>query len=262
MSLRSVLEAFDRAPVARQVAGALPSQGTSLRLGGLPGSAGAMVVAWLAMRFPQRLFAVIAPTPAEAERWLSDLQSLSDEPVALYPQRESLGEEEPHYEIAGERAETLEALLTGRLRLLVTTARATAERTRVPGTLLDLRLTLQQGSRRPLSEVVTRLEAMGYHRVPSVTEVAEFSVRGGIVDVYGFGMADPARCEWWGDDLHSLRSFDLTTQRSGEALAEVTILPLATPAAESQGRGSGPAADPSRPPPGRHDGRGGITRAG
>ncbi|MGH7656968.1 MAG: transcription-repair coupling factor, partial [Gemmatimonadales bacterium] len=120
-------------------------------------------------------------------------------------------------------------LLTGRLRLLVTTARATAERTRVPGTLLSLRLRLVAGSREPLSGIVARLEAMGYRRVPAVTEVAEFSVRGGIVDVYGFGMADPARCEWWGDDLHSIRTFDLTTQRSGKPQGEVTILPLAIP---------------------------------
>ena len=67
---------------------------------------------------------------------------------------------------------------------------------------------------------------MGYQRVPMVTEVAEFSVRGGIVDVYGFGMAAPARIEWWGDDIESIRAFDLTTQRSGEELAAVTILPI------------------------------------
>ena len=68
---------------------------------------------------------------------------------------------------------------------------------------------------------------MGYRRVPTVTEVAEFSVRGGIVDVYGFGMSSPARCEWWGDVLASLRGFDLTTQRSLEDLDEVTVLPVA-----------------------------------
>ena len=67
---------------------------------------------------------------------------------------------------------------------------------------------------------------MGYKKVPIVTEVAEFSVRGGIVDVYGFGMAAPARLEWWGDDLESIRSFDLTTQRSGDAIDELTILPI------------------------------------
>ena len=43
-------------------------------------------------------------------------------------------------------------------------------------------------------------------------------MRGGILDVYGFGMAAPARLEWWGDDITSIRGFDLTTQRSLEEL--------------------------------------------
>lgn len=200
-----------------------------MRLGGVAGSSGAVLAAWLARSYRQRLFTVIAPTPSEAERWLSDIRALTDLPVALYPQRESLGEDEPHYEIAGERVETLEALLSGRLRLLVTTARATAERTRVPAALERLRLVLRAGERRPLSEVARALENMGYRRVPTVTEVAEFSVRGGIIDVYGFGMSDAARCEWWGDELNSLWVFDLTTQRSLGQVDEITILPVAAP---------------------------------
>jgi len=80
----------------------------------------------------------------------------------------------------------------------------------------------------PFATVVERLEAMGYDRVPTVTEIAQFSVRGGILDVYGFGMATPARLEWWGDDLASLRTFDLDSQRSGEAIDRVTVLPVKT----------------------------------
>ena len=198
-----------------------------------------MLTAWLAQRFPQRLIVVMAPSPADAERWLSDLALLTDEPAALYPQREALGEDEPHYEIAGERAETLEALLSGRLRLLVTTARATAERTLVPAALERLTLALAPGERRGLSEVVGALETMGYRRVHTVTEVAEFSVRGGIVDVYGFGMAAPARVEWWGDEIASLRAFDLTSQRSGEELRGITVLPITTGAVRGDGQMGG-----------------------
>src|SRR5207247_123534 len=72
------------------------------------------------------------------------------------------------------------------------------------------------------------LGAMGYERVPGVTEVGQFSVRGGILDVYGFGMAGPARVEWWGDAIQSLRGFDLDTQRSGEGIDRVTVLPIRT----------------------------------
>ncbi|HEX2450017.1 MAG TPA: transcription-repair coupling factor [Gemmatimonadales bacterium] len=230
MTLRPVLDAFGRAPATQELASRLPARSTALRLGGLPGSSAAVLAAWLAHRFPQRLLVVIAPSPADAERWLSDLALLTEEPAVLYPQREALGEDEPHYEIAGERAETLEALLRGRVRLLVTTARATAERTLVPAALERLTLTLAAGERRGLRDVVSALETMGYRRVHTVTEVAEFSVRGGIADVYGFGMAAPARIEWWGDEIASLRAFDLTSQRSGEELPGVTILPITTAA--------------------------------
>jgi transcription-repair coupling factor (superfamily II helicase) len=80
----------------------------------------------------------------------------------------------------------------------------------------------------PLSEVVGSLERMGYTRTPQVTEVAEFSVRGGIVDLYGFGMPEPVRVEWWGDEVASLRGFDLTTQRSTSDVPDVTVLPIAS----------------------------------
>src|SRR2546422_4061935 len=94
-----------------------------------------------------------------------------------------------------------------------------------------MRLVLEPRAEGALSAVVERLGAMGYARVPTVTEVAQFSVRGGIIDVYGFGMAGPARIEWWGDEIVSLRGFDLDTQRSGDAIERITVLPVRTEAA-------------------------------
>ena len=239
MTLQLVLDAFGRAPSAAALRERLPSRGALLRLGGLPGSSGAVLAAWLADIESQRLLVVIAPAPGDAERWLTDLAHLTDLPAALYPQREALGEDEPHYEIAGERAETIEAILAGRLRIVVTTARATAEKTLVPAALEALRLRLVVGERRPPAEVIRELEAMGYRRVPTVTEVAEYSVRGGILDVYGFGMAGPARLEWWGDDISSIRGFDLTSQRSAEEVTGITVLPIDTRAVRETGRADG-----------------------
>ncbi len=246
MTLKPVLDAFARAPAVRDLAERLPARQQTLSLGGLPGSSGAVLAAWLAETYPQRLLTVIAPTAADAERWLADLAHLTDAPTALYPQREALGEDEPHYEIAGERAEAIQALLEGRLRVLVTTARATAERTLLPAALQQMRLHLARGERRPPLEVARALERMGYSRVPTVTEVAEFSVRGGILDVYGFGMAAPTRLEWWGDEISSLRGFDLTTQRSLQELGDITVLPVSTQALRDQGDG------PTARPPVRH----------
>jgi len=238
VTLKPVLDAFARAPAVRDLTERLPSRNQTLSLGGLPGSSGAVLAAWMAETFPQRLLTVVAPTAADAERWLSDLAHLTDAPTALYPQREALGEDEPHYEIAGERAEAIQALLEGRLRMLVTTARATAERTLLPAALERMRLHLGVGGRRPPTDVARALETMGYRRVPTVTEVAEFSVRGGILDVYGFGMASPARLEWWGDEISSLRGFDLTTQRSLDALRDITVLPIKTQAVRDEADGA------------------------
>ena len=235
MPLDFLLDRFDEVPALRALAGTLPAPGARVGVGGLFGSSPAVLVATLARRLPQRVFCVVAPTPSDAERWLGDLETLAGGAAALYPQRESLGVEEPHYEIAGERIETLERLLRGAVRVLVTTARATAERTGVPGALAAMRVVLETGAAN-LRDVVARLEGMGYERVATVTEVAQFSVRGGILDVYGFGMAAPARVEWWGDDIASLRSFDLDTQRSGDAIERITVLPV-----KAEDRGVGEA---------------------
>jgi transcription-repair coupling factor (superfamily II helicase) len=234
MRLAFLIDRLNELPATRALAEDLPPPGARLGVAGLPGSSPAVLLAALARRLPQRVFVVIAATPSDAERWLADLQALVGDLAALYPQREALGAEEPHVEIAGERIETIEALLSGRIRLLITTARAAAERTGVPAALASLRLVLEVGHApgaagpASFSAVIERLEAMGYARVPTVTEVAQFSVRGGILDVYGFGMAAPARIEWWGDEVQSLRAFDLDSQRSGEPIERVTILPART----------------------------------
>src|SRR3989441_7466045 len=228
MPLDFLLERFHDLPATRSLVGRLPSLGKRIGLGGLPGSSPALLVATLARVLPQRVFTVVAPTPADGERWLADLQTLlGPESTALYPQRESLGAEEPHYGLAGERIETIEVLLRGAVRALVTTARASAERTAVPAALEQARVVIEVSKEeRSLTDTAQRLDQMGYERVPSVTEVAQYSVRGGILDVYGFGMAAPARIEWWGDEVASVRSFDLDTQRSSDALERVTVLPV------------------------------------
>ena len=225
MPLPTLLAAFRNLPAVRALEEAIPWPAETLAVRPLPGSAAAVLTAAIAEAEPHRLIAVVAAAPTEAERWLSDLGVLlGDGQVALYPQREGLGEDEPHYEIAGERVETLELLNRGAVRVIVTTARATAERTLMPAALEAARLRIATGV--TFREVTQRLERLGYTRVPHVTDVAQYSVRGGIVDVYGFGMADPARAEFWGEDLVSLRSFDLGTQRSQSPLEQVTVLPV------------------------------------
>ncbi|HEV8215707.1 MAG TPA: hypothetical protein VGP95_07735, partial [Gemmatimonadaceae bacterium] len=125
MALESLLDAFERLPGFQRVVNTLPVPGRRLTVGGLPGSADAVLVASMVRRLPTRFIMVAAEGVAEAERWLADLTTLLDEtPIALYPPREGFGEAEPHMEVAGERVETLERLTRGELRVLLTTARA------------------------------------------------------------------------------------------------------------------------------------------
>src|SRR3954470_16964200 len=103
MSLPQLIRALRGLPEFQELEAVLRSPRSEARLGTLPGSAGAALVAALAEAQPSQRFVVVAPGPTESEPWLADLASLMpDDRVAHYPQREGLGEEEPHVEIAGE----------------------------------------------------------------------------------------------------------------------------------------------------------------
>jgi transcription-repair coupling factor (superfamily II helicase) len=227
VSLPSLLDAIERLPAFTRLFNTLPAPRASLRITGLPGSADAALVATLARRLPARFLVVVADAVPQAERLLSDLHTLLDDtPVALYPPREGFGEVEPHVEIAGERVETLERLSRGEIRILLTTPRALLERTRLPAALADLRLELRKGDVRRPRELAEHLERIGFERVPMVEDVAQFSLRGGILDVYSFGMTDPVRLEFWGDEVVDLRHFELSSQRSTRTVDLAVVLPL------------------------------------
>jgi transcription-repair coupling factor (superfamily II helicase) len=227
MALDNVLDAIERLPAFTRILNTLPSPGQRVVAGGLPGSADAALVAAVARRLPTRFFVVATEGVGDAERWLADLQTLlADTPVALYPAREGFGEAEPHMEVAGERVETLERLSRGELRILLTTARALLEKTRMPSALRELRVELRKGGTHRLSDLASHLESIGFERVPMVEDVAQFSIRGGIFDVYSFGMAEPVRAEFWGDTIEDLRHFDLATQRSSRAVDMALVLPV------------------------------------
>ena len=227
MSLPSLLDAIERLPAFTRLVNTLPAPRGQLLAAGLPGSADAVVVAALARRLPTRFFVVVADGLPQAERMLADLHTILDEtPVALYPPREGFGEAEPHVEVAGERVETLARLARGDVRVLVTTPRALLERTRLPGALEDLRVELRKGDIRRPGELAEHLERIGFERVPMVEDVAQFSLRGGIFDIYSFGMTDPVRLEFWGDEIEDLRHFDLSTQRSTRTVDVAVVLPV------------------------------------
>ncbi|MBW3553154.1 MAG: transcription-repair coupling factor [Gemmatimonadetes bacterium] len=224
-----LLEALRRQPAYRAVKGSLPTPGSTSGVANLPGSSCALLIATLARDLEGRIWVVVAADPQEAEVVTSDLGALLDEgSAALYPQREALPfeAEEHHIEVSGQRVEALEALLAGRVRVLVTTARALQERERIPDELADLRLGVEVGQEIRPTELADRLEAMGFERTGLVEQVGEFAARGGIIDLYSFGAADPVRLEFWGDEISSIRRFDVLDQRSTGELERVDVLPV------------------------------------
>jgi transcription-repair coupling factor (superfamily II helicase) len=227
MPLPQLLSIIESLAEFRELTSALPGPATRCGVRGLQGSAEALLVAALAQNLRQRFFVVVSDDVAGAERWLADLTTVLDtEVVAFYPPRESFGEAEAHAEIAGERVETLERIGRGDLRIVVTTSRALLERTQLPRALASARLELRKGDTRRPEALAAHLEAIGFERVPMVEDVAEFSVRGGIFDVYSFGMAEPVRLEFWGDEITELRHFDLLSQRSTRDAEVALVLPV------------------------------------
>src|SRR5206468_1277425 len=100
----------------------------------------------------------------------------------------------------------------------------------------------------------------GYHRVPLVQDPGDLSLRGGILDVFPVGYGEPARLEFLGDTIESLRAFDPTSQRSLGPVEELLLLPVAEFGRARLGadtaRAGGVAGGPGRrhaPPAGRRD---------
>ncbi len=227
MPLPQLLSVVESLPAFRELVNRIPPPGARCEIGGLHGSSDAVVIAGLSEYARQRFFVVVNDDVAGAERWLADLTTLVEsDAVAFYPPRESFGEAEAHAEVAGERVETLERIGRSGLRILITTTRALLERTQLPRALAAARLELRRGDSRRPEDLAAHLERIGFERVPMVEDVAQFSVRGGIFDIYSFGMAEPVRLEFWGDDISELRHFDLLTQRSTRDADVALILPV------------------------------------
>jgi transcription-repair coupling factor (superfamily II helicase) len=227
--MHRILNAIASTSATRELTRKLPSRGEHREVGGAVGSSGTALTAALHEHEQDRIFIVVAPGPTEAASVEADLEVLLGEGTAvLYPQRESLPYEsgESHLEIGGLRVEAVESLLSARARILVTTPRALQERTPLPRHLADLRITLQVGQEILFTELVEALEARGFDRRPIVEEVGQFSVRGGLLDVFSFGTPEPMRIEFWGDEIESIRFFDILDQRSTRSVEDVHILPV------------------------------------
>jgi transcription-repair coupling factor (superfamily II helicase) len=224
-----VLDAVGSCPGVQSTAARLPPPGRQAALGGAVGSLGSAVVAALHRASPRRVLIAVAETPQAAIAAQADMEAVLDREGEsyLYPQKEALPyeESEPHLEIGGLRVEAVEALFSGRARLFVTTGRALQERVPLPAQLAELRKTFEVGDQLDFSSLAEALEERGFERVPLVEEVGQFAVRGGILDIFSVAAGDPVRIEFWGDEIVSIRMFDVLDQRSTSEVSETHVLP-------------------------------------
>ncbi|MGH7388382.1 MAG: transcription-repair coupling factor [Candidatus Rokuibacteriota bacterium] len=219
-------------PAFQALAKAFAEGEVCLRVAGLTGSARALATAELHQAHPRPLL-VLAPSVAEAHQWTHDLAFFGAPAVEFAEREPRLWRGGRQREADAERAVICRRLLGGEPVIVVATP-AALDVPLAPAaafTAGTLRFTVGDSLDREL--LLEALEGAGYERVDTVVEVGQWSVRGGIVDVFAPTHASPARLEFLGDEIESIRLFDPTSQRSQQTLDELVLLPLETPSDET-----------------------------
>ena len=132
----------------------------------------------------------------------------------------------PHPEIAAKRAIALWRLLNGYQGFIVTTLTSVTTRMPSPANFLSNCIHLELGRFLPLDHLITKLLQSGYAREDPVSEVGEYSVRGGILDIFSPARQNPVRIEFFGDEIESIREFDPRTQRSVGLIPSCEVVPM------------------------------------
>ncbi len=127
--------------------------------------------------------------------------------------------------LTGQRMTAIKALLTEEYPMVVTTFDALMDRLVPLPVIQEGICSFQVGDSLKLPEMSRRLVQMGYERSYQVEGNGQFAVRGGILDIFPLTEENPFRIELWGDEIDSIRSFDVESQRSLENLPEVQIYP-------------------------------------
>ena len=206
------------------------------RVQGLQGGASAYLLSLIAAR-SERPLLVVAAGAREAENLCDDLNFFLGEEratapmrkrVHLFPSWEVLPFENlsPHPENVAGRLEGLYKLVEEPAPMLVATPAALMQRV-IPKDLLKASyLYLVAGQDLARDALLDHLVQWGFQNVPLVEERGDFSVRGGIVDLFPPGYGRPLRLEFDGDCLESIREFNPSTQRSERLLEELLLLPM------------------------------------
>lgn len=209
---------------------------TGIRNPGLSGAAGgarALAIS-SAVLAGNRPVAVLVPSGAEAQHLARELDFylnlLSSSPIDVVHMPDIEVDPyrglSPHHEISANRAHALWRILQDGPKVLVASVKAAAVRLRTPEQFFSYCLMLKKDEDMSPENIRKYLFESGYVEDDPVTDPGEFSLRGGILDVFPPHMDKPVRLEFFGDSIESLRLFDVDSQRSVESIPHVELIPM------------------------------------
>ena len=171
---------------------------------------------------------VVTYDDTRAKEIYDDLRSFTSR-VWLYPAKDLLFySADIHGNLmTRQRIAVLRRLMEDREGVVVTTMDGLMDHLLPLKYLREQSITVESGQVIDLDSWKERLVAMGYERMAQVDGMGQFSIRGGIVDIFPLTEEVPVRIELWDDEVDSIRTFDLESQRSVEQLESITIYPAA-----------------------------------
>ena len=204
----------------------LPKSGKKLEMPPLTGSADALALARIAAS--GRRLLVITASPTDALRLQEEIRWFAPEiEPLLLPDWETLPYDSfsPHQDLVSERLATLHAISTGAPPLILVPAATALSRLAPPAYLAAYTFFLKQGERLDADALRAQMTLAGYDHVTQVVRPGEYSVRGGLIDLFPMGSPLPYRLDLFDDEIESIKTFDPDTQRTVYPVPEIRLLP-------------------------------------
>lgn len=175
----------------------------------------------------QNLTVVVTPDTRSAVRLSRVLSELSSQNVCLFPDWETLPYDtfSPHQEIISSRLSALFHLQNAKKGIFLLPISTLMQRLCPPQYLQHNVLLIKKGDRLVIDKMCLQLEAAGYRAVEQVLEHGEYAVRGSLLDLFPMGSAVPFRLDFFDDEIDSIRTFDVDTQRTLDEINSINLLP-------------------------------------
>lgn len=175
----------------------------------------------------KNLTVVVTPDTRSAVRLSRVLSELSNQDVCLFPDWETLPYDtfSPHQEIISSRLSALFHLQNAKKGIFLLPISTLMQRLCPPQYLQHNVLLIKKGDRLVIDKMRLQLEAAGYRAVEQVLEHGEYAVRGALLDLFPMGSAVPFRLDFFDDEIDSIRTFDVDTQRTLDEISSINLLP-------------------------------------